>query len=97
LQSLLPKPQNLIVHFFEAIKARCFLLRWFYPEYWWQYLLTWLTVDAAFIIGMAELRIPRLAFNWKARVVQILLLSLIDVVLFKPYEVLITLLLMTLF
>ena len=40
-----------------------------------------------FIIAMAELRIPRLNFNWKARLMQIFILSVINVALFKPYEV----------
>ncbi|KAF8585137.1 hypothetical protein K439DRAFT_1632955 [Ramaria rubella] len=35
---------------------------------------------------MAELRIPRLAFSWKARTIQIVVLSLLNVVLFKPYD-----------
>ncbi|KIJ53452.1 hypothetical protein M422DRAFT_241697 [Sphaerobolus stellatus SS14] len=70
----------------QAIKARCFILRWLYPDYWWRYLFTWLVTDAVFIIGMAELRIPRLHFNWKARVVQVFILSVVNVVLFKPYE-----------
>ncbi|KAF8527547.1 hypothetical protein BU17DRAFT_73948 [Hysterangium stoloniferum] len=71
----------------QAFKARSFLLRWWYPEYWWRYLFSWVALDALFILGMAELRIPRLAFGWKARLMQLLTLALIDVALFKPYDV----------
>lgn len=36
---------------------------------------------------MAELRIPRLAFSWKARLMQLVILTSIDIALFKPYDV----------
>ncbi|KAF8514743.1 hypothetical protein JB92DRAFT_3082946 [Gautieria morchelliformis] len=71
----------------QAVKARCFLLRWWYPEYWWRYLFTWVALDALFILGMAELRIPRLTFSWKARLMQIFVFGLFNVTLFKPYDV----------
>lgn len=69
------------------MKIRNFLLKWWYPEYWWKYLFGWLVVDTLFVIGVAELRIPRLAFGWKAKLTQIILLSTIDIILFKQYDV----------